>query len=189
MKDDINYSPSDCFETFPFPEAWETRTEPGGRGCKLSYHDFRANLMTQNAEGLTKTYSRFHDPHENALRDCRPSAALHADMDRAGPGRLRLARHPDRLRVPARLRNRRGRAWGARKKPYRYRWPDKVRDEVLARLIELNAQRAAEEARSGKAATVCPAEAGTAVGVDLPSVRASATRAAEPRPLWGTSDD
>ena len=24
--------------------------------------------------------------------------------------------------------------WGKRKKPYRYRWPDDIRDEVLARL-------------------------------------------------------
>ena len=30
-------------------------------------------------------------------------------------------------------------------KPYRYRWPDEVRDEVLARLLALNAERAAEE--------------------------------------------
>ena len=39
--------------------------------------------------------------------------------------------------------------WGNIKKPYRYRWPDEVRDEVLARLLELNAERAKEEARSG----------------------------------------
>ena len=42
--------------------------------------------------------------------------------------------------------------WGSKKKPYRYRWPDEVRDEVLARLIALNAERAAEEQRSGAAA-------------------------------------
>ena len=41
--------------------------------------------------------------------------------------------------------------WGNKKKPYRYRWPDEVRDEVLARLLELNAERAKEEARSGVA--------------------------------------
>ena len=35
--------------------------------------------------------------------------------------------------------------WGAKKKPCRYRWPDDVRDEVLARLLELNAERASEE--------------------------------------------
>ena len=41
---------------------------------------------------------------------------------------------------------------GRRKKPWRYRWPDDVRDEVLARLLELNAQRAAQEARAGAGA-------------------------------------
>ena len=35
--------------------------------------------------------------------------------------------------------------WGNKKKPYRYRPPDEVRDEVLARLLALNAERAAEE--------------------------------------------
>ena len=30
-----------------------------------------------------------------------------------------------------------------------YRWPDAVRDEVLIRVLELNAERAAEEARAG----------------------------------------
>ena len=43
--------------------------------------------------------------------------------------------------------------WGDKNKPYRYRWPDEVRDEVLARLLELNGQRAKEEVRSGAAAT------------------------------------
>jgi len=32
-----------------------------------------------------------------------------------------------------------------RRKPWRYRWPDEFRDEVLARLLELNRQRAIEE--------------------------------------------
>ena len=32
--------------------------------------------------------------------------------------------------------------WGRKKKPYRYRWPDPIRDEVLARLLALNAERA-----------------------------------------------
>jgi hypothetical protein len=36
-----------------------------------------------------------------------------------------------------------------KKKPYRYRWPDDVRDDVLARLIELNRVRAEDERRRG----------------------------------------
>ena len=34
------------------------------------------------------------------------------------------------------------------KKKYRYRWPDEIRDEVLARLLELNRQRALEEGKA-----------------------------------------
>jgi len=39
-----------------------------------------------------------------------------------------------------------------RKKPWRYRWPDDFRDEVLARLLELNKRRAEAEALAGAAA-------------------------------------
>src|SRR5271154_4048215 len=39
-----------------------------------------------------------------------------------------------------------------RKKPWRYRWPDEFRDEVLAKLLELNKQRAEQERLSGEAA-------------------------------------
>ena len=42
--------------------------------------------------------------------------------------------------------------WGKKKKPDRYRWPDDVRDEFLARLLELKAERAKEETRSGASA-------------------------------------
>ena len=38
-------------------------------------------------------------------------------------------------------------ASGRKKKPWRYRWPDAVHDEVLARLLELNYRRAEEEQR------------------------------------------
>jgi hypothetical protein len=34
-----------------------------------------------------------------------------------------------------------------RKKLWRYRWPDPIRDEVLARLLALNAERAEEDDR------------------------------------------
>ena len=38
---------------------------------------------------------------------------------------------------------------GRRKLPWRYRWPDAVRDGVLARLLALNAKRYAEEEALG----------------------------------------
>ena len=38
---------------------------------------------------------------------------------------------------------------GRRKLPWRYRWPDAVRDDVLARLLALNAERYEEEVALG----------------------------------------
>ena len=38
----------------------------------------------------------------------------------------------------------------SRKKPYRCRWPDEICEEILARLLELNVQRAAEEVYDGR---------------------------------------
>lgn len=39
-----------------------------------------------------------------------------------------------------------------RKRPWRYRWPDDFRNEVLARLLELNKQWAEQEALAGATA-------------------------------------
>ena len=38
---------------------------------------------------------------------------------------------------------------GRRKLPWRYRWPDAVRDDVLARLLALNGERYEEEVNLG----------------------------------------
>ena len=79
MKDDLRYTPSDCFETFPFPDGWGTHR--GLEDAGGYYHDFRASLMERRREGLTKTYNRFHDPHENAP-EIVTLRSLHAAMDR-----------------------------------------------------------------------------------------------------------
>ncbi len=107
--------------------------------------------MVRNDEGLTKTYNRFHDPDERdpeieKLRD------LHTAMDRAV---LDAYGWSDILTTCEFLLDYEidEEEWGNKKKPWRYRWPDDVRDEVLARLLELNAERAKEEVRSGAAAT------------------------------------
>ena len=80
MKDDLRYTPSDCFETFPFPEGWEAHPDLEAAG--KAYYDFRAALMVENDEGLTKTYNRFHDPDETDPAIAR-LRELHAAMDRA----------------------------------------------------------------------------------------------------------
>ena len=46
--------------------------------------------------------------------------------------------------------------WGRKKKPWRYRWPDEVRDEVLARLLALNIDRAREERLAGSKVQLRP---------------------------------
>ena len=142
-------APSDCFETFPFPDEWDTHPtlELAGTG----YYRFRADLMIRHDEGLTKTYNRFHDPDETdpeiaQLRD------LHAAMDRAVLDAYGWSDIPTdcEFLLDYEIDEE---EWGTRKKPYRYRWPDEVRDEVLARLLELNAIWAAKEEISGTAST------------------------------------
>lgn len=148
MKDDLRYTASDCFETFPFPGEWETDAalEPAGR----EYYEFRAALMVRNNEGLTKTYNRFHDPEERDP-DILKLRELHAAMDRAvldAYGWTDIPTDCDFF-LDYEIDEE---EWGNRKKPWRYRWPDDVRDEVLARLLELNAERARAELQSGAAA-------------------------------------
>ena len=155
LEDRLMYAPSDCFETFPFPKDFETNAalESSGR----DYYEYRAALMVRNDEGLTKTYNRFHDPEERSPEIVR-LRELHAAMDRAvldayGWTDLQPAceflldyedEEGDGDDAPTKGRG--------RKKPWRYRWPDDFRDEVLARLLRLNADRAEEERLSGAAA-------------------------------------
>ncbi|HUY32614.1 MAG TPA: DNA methyltransferase [Pirellulales bacterium] len=171
FKDDQGYRPSDCFETFPFPTgtlecaasdspATDNRQLATLEAAGRAYYEFRAALMVRNDEGLTKTYNRFHDPAETSAEIAR-LRELHAAIDRAvldAYGWHDLAQtsaceflldyeDEDDEEEPDGRRSSRG-----RKKPWRYRWPDEFRDEVLARLLALNAERAEEERLAGIAA-------------------------------------
>ena len=148
LKDDLMYAPSDCFETFPFCENWETR--PSLETAGKTYYEFRAALMVKNDEGLTKTYNRFHDPYDNDPAIAR-LRELHATMDRAVLDAYGWTDIPTDCEFLLDY-DIDEEEWGNKKKPYRYRWPDEVHDEVLARLLEFNAERAKEETRSGAAA-------------------------------------
>lgn len=107
--------------------------------------------MVRNDEGLTKTYNRFHDPYENDP-DILKLRELHAAMDRAVLDAYGWTDIPTDCEFILDYEIEDEEEWGNKKKPWRYRWPDDVRDEVLARLLELNAKRAKEEAISGAAA-------------------------------------
>jgi len=144
MKDDLRYTPSDCFETFPFPENYESNEalEQAGR----EYYEFRAELMVRNDEGLTKTYNRFHRPDEYSP-EIIELRRLHDAMDRAvldAYGWTDL--HPVCEFFPefeVDEEDDEPRSGRARQPKYRYRWPDDIHDEVLARLLALNLERAA----------------------------------------------
>ncbi len=76
------YTPSDCFDTFPFPK--EAALEGRDRAIRVGgeYHDHRRQVMFTRNLGLTKTYNLCHNP------DCRDEdivrlRELHAEMDRA----------------------------------------------------------------------------------------------------------
>ena len=96
---------------------------------------------------LTKTYNRFHDPDEPD-HEIAQFREMHAAMDRAvlyAYGWTDIPTDCEFL-LDYEIDEE---DWSTRKKPYRYRWPNDVRDEVLARLLELNAERANEEALAG----------------------------------------
>jgi N-6 DNA Methylase len=142
LKSDVRYGPSDCFDTFPFPETLDDNVCLAASA--ITYHESRATLMSDRNEGLTRIYNRFHDPAERGadvvrlreLHHALDSAVLFAygwnDLaDRASSTFLTPDTEPD----------------------YRYQgrffWAGPFRDEVLTRLLDLNRARADEERRLG----------------------------------------
>jgi hypothetical protein len=147
MKDDLRYNPSDCFETFPFPEEWENNTELEEIGRE--YYQYRARLMIENNQGLTATYNRFHDPDETD-EDILYLRELHEKMDRAVLKAYGWTDIPTDCQFLLDYEEDEEETSSKRKKPYRYRWPEEVHDEVLARLLVLNQTRHDEEVMLGK---------------------------------------
>ena len=145
LKDDLQYTPSICFDAFPVPEDWATEAALEAAG--KVYYDYRAALMVDNEKGMTKTYNRFHDIYETDPRIVK-LRALHAAMDRAVLDAYGWTDLPTDCEFLLDYEIDEA-TWGRKKKPYRYRWPDAVREEVLGRLLALNAERAAAEARAG----------------------------------------
>jgi hypothetical protein len=178
MKDDPVYAPSDCFQTFPFPENWETDANLEKIG--QTYYETRAQLMIQNNQGLTDTYNRFHDPNETdpeilELRqlhqqmdlavlaaygwsDINPECGfaldyLDTDSDQSYPPDIQERIDSHDLFFPtaeAALEFENVVRTGKRKLPWRYRWDETTHNDILARLLELNQQRYDAEIRLGK---------------------------------------
>jgi hypothetical protein len=193
LEERLRYGPSDCFETFPFPNGLldseisdpvEAFHRQALESIGEHYHQYRAELMVNNNEGLTSTYNRFHDPAETSegIQELR---RLHNEMDQAvlaaygwsevpttcgfgldyldsdeieslppdlqeriASGDLFFPTASEACNFQAQLRHH-GVVKANKKLPWRHRWPDAVRDEVLARLLALNAERYAEEVAQG----------------------------------------
>lgn len=136
------YSPPECFETFPFPDRYEASELLLGAG--QAYDQVRSEIMASRQEGLTKTYNRFHARSESAA-DIARLRALHHEMDVAvlrayGWGDLADIAAPEFIEQDADV---------GKTPKTRLDWPAEFKDEVLARLLALNAARASEECAAG----------------------------------------
>jgi hypothetical protein len=131
LRNDQRYTPSDCFETFPFPAHMQHLYDIGER-----YYLHRQSIMLTRQEGLTKTYNRFHDPKEMA-EDIVQLRALHKEMDKT----VAMAYGWDDLDL--------GHGFHETKQGLRYTISEVARREVLGRLLQLNHERYAEEVAMG----------------------------------------
>ncbi len=142
LKDDRRYTPTDCFENFPFFRS--PAEDESVERLSNDYCNYRATLMVARNEGLTKTYNLFHNlsdrnPDIQRLRE------LHHELDLAvlrayGWDDLAARAKPEFLTEETEPDHRyQGRLF----------WPASFRDEVLARLLDLNRARAAEERALG----------------------------------------
>ena len=143
MRTDVRYTPSDCFETFPFPTSTSNLEEIGEK-----YYTHRQSIMLSRQEGLTKTYNRFHNPDETAA-DIQQLRDLHIEMDYAVAAAYGWQ---DLLPSPG------GRGAGGEglghnfhdtKQGLRFTISETARREVLDRLLLLNHERYAEEVAQG----------------------------------------
>ena len=147
MKDDLRYTPTDCFETFPFPTLASTAAELEAVG--ESYYRFRADLMMSRNQGLTLLYNDFHDQlkQDSEIWELR---RRHDEMDRAV-----LATYGWNVPVPEcqffeenPSEDEEEESDAPKKRKFRYRWPDEFRDEILTRLLLLNQERANAERKA-----------------------------------------
>ncbi|WP_026604317.1 Eco57I restriction-modification methylase domain-containing protein [Methylomonas sp. 11b] len=128
---DPQYTPSQCFETFPFPRNFNHLETIGER-----YYQHRQIIMQTRQEGLTKTYNRFHNLTETA-DDIVELRRLHEEMDNA------VAAAYCWQDLPL------DHGFHETKQGLRYTISENARREVLDRLLELNHQRYAEEVAAG----------------------------------------
>jgi hypothetical protein len=129
LKGDMSYTPTDCFENFPFPREYGILEVPG-----TTYDACRAGIMRVRREGVTAVYHRFHDSDE-ASADIEKLRELHVEMDNAvaaAYGWIDLDH-----------------GFHETKQGVRFTISEPARREILAHLLKLNHERYAEEIKRG----------------------------------------
>ena len=129
----IRYTPSDCLETFPFPE---NAFLPPIANIGERYYTHRQQIMSSHNEGLTKTYNRFHSQTE--IRDSiKQLRELQIEMDNS----VLTAYNWEDIDL--------GYGWYETKQGLRYTICNEARSEILDRLLELNHLRYSQEVANG----------------------------------------
>ncbi len=132
----MSYTPSDAFETFPFPSQVHSFGTDGRR-----FHDLRNSVMRDADIGMTSLYNQFHQPsaQSDALAELR-------NLQRGMDASVARAYGWDDLDLEH----------GFHEVPYlpesdrvRFTISETARVEVLRRLSELNRQRYEEEVARG----------------------------------------
>jgi hypothetical protein len=132
MKDDLNYSPSDVYETFPMPAATK-RVAASGEVLDQE----RSEIMLRRNLGLTKLYNLAHDKDEQGDADIDRLREIHVEIDEA----VKEAYGWSDLDLQH----------GHHETDQGVRWTvsPAARVEILDRLLQLNFDRHAEEERKG----------------------------------------
>jgi hypothetical protein len=133
MKTDINYSPSDVFETLPLPGLTPQMRELGDR-----LDIYRRNVMLARRAGLTKTYNLVHDPGCTDT-DIVELRVIHTAIDEAT---VRAYGWDDLL-------DELDHGFHPLGRETRYTVGPAAQREILDRLLELNHERYAEEDAAG----------------------------------------
>ncbi|NJK31671.1 MAG: hypothetical protein HC927_04220 [Deltaproteobacteria bacterium] len=82
LEDRLRYTPSDCFETFPFPDDHTLAEDTPLEAIAKHLYETRAAYMLETNQGLTKTYNALKDP-ENTDPEIVNLRHLHEKLDRA----------------------------------------------------------------------------------------------------------
>jgi hypothetical protein len=131
MRTDAVYTPSDCFETFPFPESMERLDEIGQR-----YYRLRSQIMADRNQGLTEIYNKFNDDTCND-KDILELRRLQVEMDSA----VLLAYGWEDLIC--------GHGFHTVNQGPRFTVSSEARSNILDRLLKLNHERYAAEVAAG----------------------------------------